>query len=126
MPVDPDFLEHVLDLFAGMGPLRQGRMFSGVALYAEGDAMFAMIAASGTVYMKADPQTEPRFLDAGSDCFWYMRADRRQEVRSLYSLPESALDDPDEALAWARLALPPAQAAAAEKRRARARRKTRS
>jgi DNA transformation protein len=37
------------------------------------------------------------------------------------SLPESALDDAEEALVWARLSLPPARAAAEAKRRQKAR-----
>ena len=47
MAVDAEIREHVLDLFAGLGPIRTGRMFSGLALYVEEDVMFAMIAADG-------------------------------------------------------------------------------
>lgn len=126
MAVDPDFTEHLLDLFSGLGPLRTGRMFSGVAIYADEDAMFAMISASGTVYMKSDAATEGAFRDAGSEPFWYTRASGTRQVTSLMSLPESALDDPEEALHWARLALGPAQAAAAKKRQEKARKQARS
>lgn len=125
MAVEKEFLTHVLELFAGLGPLRTARMFSGIAVYAEDNAMFAMISVSGTVYMKADATTAPVFYDSGAEPFWYMRGNKRQEIQSLLSLPESALDDPDEALYWARLALPPARVAAAEKRRQKARRNAR-
>lgn len=125
MAVEKEFLTHVLELFAGLGPLRTARMFSGIAVYAEDSAMFAMISASGTVYMKADATTAPVFHDSGAEPFWYMRGNKRQEIQSLLSLPESALDDPDEALYWARLALPPARVAAAEKQRQKARRNAR-
>ncbi|PJE29853.1 DNA transformation protein [Pseudooceanicola antarcticus] len=126
MAVDPDFLEHVQDLFSGMGPLRMGRMFSGAAIYADEDAMFAMVSASGQIYMKSDDSTEAAYLAAGSEFFTYERKEGSREVRSLMTLPESALDDPEEALHWARLSLPPAQAAAAEKRRAKARKQARA
>ncbi|MBR9765442.1 MAG: TfoX/Sxy family protein [Rhodobacteraceae bacterium] len=126
MAVDPDFLEHVRELFSGLGPLRTGRMFSGAGLYVDEDVMFAMITSTGTVYLKSDETTARAFLDAGSEPFSYRRGDRSQQITSFMSLPESALDDPEEALHWARLALPPAEAAASEKRRAKARKAARS
>ena len=125
MAVDPDFLEHVLELFSGMGPIRTGRMFSGAALYVEEDVMFAMIASSNVVYLKSDDSTAPRLIAAGSEPFTYTRASGARQVTSLMSLPESALDDPDEAVDWARLALGPARAAAEKKRHDKARKAAR-
>ena len=120
MATDPELLDHVLDLFAGLGRLQTGRMFSGTALYVSGDVMFAAILG-GTVWMKSDPTTEAAFLAAGSRPFSYARKSGEREARSLMSLPESAMDDPEEALSWARMSLPPAEAAAEAKRRDKAR-----
>jgi DNA transformation protein and related proteins len=125
MATDPEYLAHVLDLFSGLGRIRTGRMFSGTALYVEDDVMFATILAD-TVWMKSDQSTLQAFLDAGSRPFTYQRANGSREVTSLMSLPESGMDDPDEALIWARLALPPARAAAAEKRRQNARKQAKA
>ncbi|KAA2316107.1 TfoX family protein [Pseudooceanicola sediminis] len=123
MAVDPDFIDHVRDLFSGLGPLRTGRMFSGIAVYAEEDAMFAMITASQTIYMKTDAACQAAYLAAGATPFTYTRKTGARQVTSLMTLPDAALDDPDEALIWARLSLPAARAAAAEKRRTKARRR---
>lgn len=117
MAVEREFLEHVLELFSGLAPLRIGRMFSGVGIYAEETAMFAMISGNGAVYMKSDATTQDEFLAAGSEPFFYTRNGKITQVQSLMTLPESALDDPEEAMHWAVLALPPARAAAAEKQR---------
>ena len=95
MAVEPEFLTHVLELFEGLGPIRAGRMFGGVGLFVEEDVMFAMVSSSGTVYMKSDAQTLPAFQGAGSQAFWYMRGEKRMEIQTLMSLPESALDDPN-------------------------------
>ena len=57
MAVVPEFLEHLRDLFADLGPLSVRRMFSGAALYVGQDMMIAMISASGTIYMKSDETT---------------------------------------------------------------------
>lgn len=123
MAVEQEFLTHVLELFADLGPIRTGRMFGGAGLFVEDDVMFAMIASSGTVYMKADATTLPEFQAAGSEAFWYMRGEKRMELQTFMTLPESALDDPEEAMHWAILALPPARAAAEEKRKQKARKK---
>ena len=121
MAVEREFLDHVLDLFAGLGPLRTGRMFSGVAVYAEEDAMFAMISANHVVYMKSNDATAPAYEAAGATPFFYTRATGTRQVTSLMTLPESAMEDPDEALDWARLSMGPARAAAAKKRAEKAR-----
>lgn len=123
MPIEQEFLTHVLELFADLGPVRTGRMFGGAGLFIEDDVMFAMVSSSGTVYMKSDDTTLPLFTDAGSQPFWYMRGEKRMEILSLMSLPESALDDPAEAMHWAQLSVPPARAAAAQKRKQKARKK---
>ncbi|OWU84441.1 competence protein TfoX [Oceanicola sp. 22II-s10i] len=125
MAVDPEFLEHALELFSGLGPLRTGRMFSGVALYAEEDVMFAMIASSQVIYMKSDDATLADYEAAGSVPFTYTRANGERQVTSLMSLPDSAMDDPSEALDWARLSMGPARIAADKKRAEKARKAAR-
>ena len=125
MAVDPDFAQHVSDLFAGMGPMRTGRMFGGLALFVEDDVMFAMISGADRVWMKSDASTHAQFVAAGSEPFSYMRATGQRQATSLMSLPDAAMDDPDEAMIWARLALGPARAAAAKKRAAKARKSAR-
>jgi DNA transformation protein and related proteins len=63
MATDPELLDHVLDLFAGLGRVSTGRMFTGTALYVQGDVMFAAILG-GTVWMKSDAATEAAYLAA--------------------------------------------------------------
>ena len=125
MAVSDEVQEHARDLFAGLGPIRAGRMFSGLGLYVEDDVMFAMITSDGTIFMKSDDETAPQFLDAGSRPFTYTRASGERQVTSLMTLPESAADDADEALTWAQLSLGPARAAAVKKRAEKARKAAR-
>lgn len=123
MPASPELVAHARDLFAGLGTITTGRMFSGAALYVEGDVMFAAILGD-TIWMKSDDTTRAAFEAAGARPFSYMRATGERQATSLMSLPASALDDPAEALDWARRALAPARAAAEKKRRAKARKKS--
>jgi DNA transformation protein len=91
----------------------------------EEDVMFGMITSDGTIFLKSDDSLTPRFLDAGSEPFTYSRTSGPQRVMSYMSLPDSALDDPSEAVTWARLALPPAREAAVKKRAEKARKAAR-
>lgn len=120
MPASPDLIAHARDLFAGLGPLGTGGMFGGTALYIEEDVMFATILGD-TIWMKCDPQTAPQFLEAGAEYFTFQRSDGMREVKSMISLPETGMDDPDEAMIWANLAIEPARKAAVQKRAQKAR-----
>lgn len=113
MSVSEDFLEHVRDLLAGFGPIRGKRMFGGVGFYA--DDLFFAIADDDTLYLKVDDETETAFVEAGADPFTYL-AHGETKIMRYRRLPDSALDDPDEAVVWARLGLDAARRAAARKR----------
>ena len=88
------------------------------------DVMFAAILGD-TVWMISDASTHDRYVEAGSRPFAYGRKTGPRTVPSLMSLPDAALDDPDAALVWARLSLPPARDAAAKKCREKARKAAR-
>jgi len=119
MATDPGFLDHVTDLFSDLGPVRRGRLFGGTSLYFE-DAMFAVIFGDA-LYMKSDAALGRLYEKAGSTAFVYETRAGARRINGLMSLPDAALDDPDEALIWAQRSLVPARAAAAEKRAAKAR-----
>ena len=115
MATDPGFLDHVTDLFSDLGPLRKGRLFGGTALYVD-DAMFAVIFGD-TLYMKSDSDLTPIYANAGSEPFVYDTKTGPRTINGLMRLPDSALDDPEEALVWAQRSLIPARAAAEVKAR---------
>lgn len=113
MATDPEFLNHVQDLFAGLGPVRTARMFGGTGLYID-DAMFAMIF-DDAIYMKADKPLAAEYQDAGSEQFQYVTKAGTRSIPGLMSLPGSAMDDPEEALFWARKSMIPALTAAVKR-----------
>lgn len=114
-----EFLNHLLDLFADLGPVRTGRMFGGTSLYID-DAMFGVIF-SDALYMKADKSLAIEYANHGATPFSYDTKTGTRVISGLMSLPESALDDPDEALIWAQKSMIPAMATA--KKRAASKRK---
>jgi DNA transformation protein len=108
------------DLFSGLGPVQARRMFGGAGLYADG-VMFALVD-QGRIYLKTDLALQVDLAAAGAVSWIYTErcgptAGIPQET-SYWSLPEPALDDPEEACAWAQRALAVAEAkrAAALKR----------
>jgi DNA transformation protein and related proteins len=110
------------DLFSGMGPVTARRMFGGVGLYA-GAVMFGLID-DGRIYLKTDHGLQRELAAAGAVSWIYTERKGPKagipQPTSYWSLPESAIDDAEEAMDWGRRALAVAQAlkAAAPKRRA--------
>lgn len=100
MAYDPDFGEWVREHFAAMGPLEIKRMFGGAGVYANG-LIFALLD-DGVVWLKADEVNAPLLAEAGAQQFSYPTKDGATMAMAYWSLPESALDDPDEAVDWAR------------------------
>ncbi len=107
------FQAFVEDLFAGFGPVRFKRMFGVAAVYA-GDLIIGLIDDE-TIYLQADEAMRVDMEAEGSVRWVYRFSNQATGTMSYWRLPETALDDPDEASAWARRALAAAEAKAAAK-----------
>jgi DNA transformation protein and related proteins len=99
----------IRDVFRTLGPVRIRRMFGGQGIYL-GDLMFAL-EAGGELHLKADQETQELFRDLGSRPFSYVGRDGRRSTMSYWLIPESALEDPDEAAHLAELAVKAARRA---------------
>lgn len=106
--------EAIGELFAALGPIRTRKMFGGRGVY-RGDLMFAL-EAGGELYLKTDAASAPLFEAAGSRPFAYRNKGRSVTTR-YWRIPDAALDDPDGAARWGRLALEAATASAVSRRR---------
>ena len=84
-------------------------MFGGQGVY-QGELMFALVA-SDELYLKVDDESIGFFRDLGSRPFAYEMRDGRKSIMSYWLMPESALDDPDEAAQLANMALAAARRA---------------
>ena len=123
MALSAEFREHVRDLFSAVGPIDIRRMFGGAGVYLD-DACFALLVDE-VIFMRGDDALGPEFEAAGSDR-WVYNGKARPVAMPYWRLPESAMDDPDEAAAWARRSLEPARRAATEKAAAKARKAARA
>ena len=93
----------IRDLFAGLGPVQIKRMFGGKGVYFDG-AIFAL-EVDGEMLLKADAESAPDFAAAGSRQWVYDgHKGRKPTAMPYWTIPESAVDDPDETTVWARKA----------------------
>jgi DNA transformation protein and related proteins len=111
------FHDFVVEVFAGMGPVRIKRMFGGAGVYLDG-VMFGLIAADA-LHLKVDDALKRDLAAEGSGPFVWTPASGPKAGDavpfSYWRMPDAALDDPDEALRWAKRALDIARRAAAAK-----------
>jgi DNA transformation protein and related proteins len=90
------------DLFHGLGPVTIRRMFGGKGIYHHG-VIFA-IELRGEMMLKADAESAPQFEEAGARQWAYEGKTGKPVLMPYWSIPDAALDDPDEMTHWARLA----------------------
>ncbi len=102
----------LIELMAGLGPVKARRMFGGAGLFADG-VMFALVI-DDVLYLKVDAESRAAFVAVGSRPFTYEGKGGKIEV-SYWQAPERLLDDPEEMSAWAARALAIARRAAAAK-----------
>ncbi|MDX8353305.1 TfoX/Sxy family protein [Cognatiyoonia sp. IB215182] len=92
MAVSDADIAFATDLFSDLGHVTSRKMFGGLGLYLDA-AIFALVSSEGRIYVKTTPETAAMLADEGAEQFHNM---------PYWSLPESALDDPETACDWAR------------------------
>ena len=94
-----ELVAHLSGLLAGLGRLTTRPMFGGHGFYSDG--VFFGFVLGDVLYLKADDQTRPLFVAARLKPFVY----HKRRSRNYYRAPPEALESPDAALEWARIAL---------------------
>lgn len=111
-PATPsDFVRMVCESLVPLGDVSARRMFGGYGLYCDG--LFFALVADETLYFKVDDGNRADYEALGLGPF--KPFDDKPVTMSYHPPPESALDDPDELLRWARPAFAAAVRAAATK-----------
>ena len=104
MKVGPELVDWLQDLFGGLGPVRVRPMFGGAGVYV-GELMIGLLDREETLYLRGDDETRARFEAAGSAPFIYPARGGAEMVMSYWRAPEEALEAPEIAIVWGRLAL---------------------
>ncbi len=100
MSVTDGDIAHVLELFEGLGELSHRKMMGGLSIYHAG-TIFSMVNRTGVVFLKAKGAFAEEMAAAGAVQFG---ADHGRRM-PYWTLPDAALDDPEQACDWARRAL---------------------
>jgi DNA transformation protein len=101
MPNNPEFIDHLTDLFEADAPVTVRRMFGGAGVFRDG-LMFALVV-DGTLYLKVDDRNRPDFEAAAMTPFTYSRGEKRTSM-SYWACPPHLLEDGDAFTGWARKA----------------------
>lgn len=123
MAADSEHIRFLLDLLRPLGPVVPKRLFGTTSLTLDG-LVFGLVY-DDRLFLKVDDASRPAFEAEGQDPFTYTRRGRAAALRSFYTMPDAAYDEPDEALAWAQRAVEAALRAHAAKSATRRSRKAR-
>jgi DNA transformation protein len=101
MPLSPGFSDHVEELLAGFGKVEVRRMFGGASLSRNGVG-FAILD-DDTFFIKADTEFGAELKSQGCKPWSYsVKKDGTVRDIAYWSVPETAMDDGDEASALAK------------------------
>ncbi|MEO9682630.1 MAG: TfoX/Sxy family protein [Tateyamaria sp.] len=104
MALSAEEIAHAFDLFAPLGPLSTRKMFGGLSIYCDG-IIFAIVMSDGRVLLKGAGGMQPHFEDMGLERWAYNRKNGSATNMPYWHLPDTALDDAEEASALAQQAL---------------------
>lgn len=114
MPLSPGFPDYVLELIAGFGKVEVKRMFGG-AMLSRGGVGFAILD-DDTFFLKANTALGAELKSQGCKPWSYsVKKDGTVRDIAYWSLPDTAADDPDEAVALTRRSFAIAAQAAKDK-----------
>jgi len=113
MVASDDFAEFLREQLAPLGHVTMRRMFGKTGVFCDG-LMLGMVR-DNTLYFRVDDDNRAAFKEAGS--FPPLNYEKKGGTIDLafWRAPERLFDEPDELVAWARLALAAARRVAAKR-----------
>ena len=113
MVASDSFAEFLREQLAPLGRVTLRRMFGKTGVFCDG-AMLGMVL-DNTLYFRVDAQNQDAFQEAAA--FPPLNYEKQGEMIDLafWRAPERLFDEPDELVAWARLALAAARRVAAKR-----------
>lgn len=104
MKESEEFKEYVVhDLLKGISGISSRAMFGGYGIYKDGK-IFAIIVES-ELYFKSDETTKSYFKERGGTQFTYKKKDGRSYAMNYWLVPADVMENGDEFIRWADVAL---------------------
>lgn len=104
MALSNEEIAHARDLFDALGDLTTRKMFGGLGIYHRG-VIFAVMLSDGRIMLKGQGEMQDRFDALGMERWTSVRPGKSPTAMPYWTLPDSAQDDAEEAVALARAAL---------------------
>ena len=99
MSLSAEQIAFAKELFGGLGDVTTRRMFGGIGIYLDG-TIFAVMRSDGAILLKSVDGFGAELEAAGGIHWTHDRG-----AMPYWTLPDAALDDPEEACDWARRAI---------------------
>lgn len=100
MSLSESDIAYAHEIFEELGDITSRKMMGGLSIYCDG-VIFSILDSQGTLYLKAKDAFAQEMEAAGAVQF----GTDTGKTMCYWTMPDSALDDPDIALDWARRAL---------------------
>ena len=94
--------DSIREIFDGLGPVTIRRMFGGKGIYHRG-LIVAVVLGEGELMIKGDAASGPE-IEAAGGRRWVYEMKGRAGKMPYWTIPEAALDDPEELTIWTRKA----------------------
>jgi len=91
----------IREIFAGLGSVTIRKMFGGKGIYHDG--LIVGVVVRGELMIKGDAESAPE-IEAAGGVRWAYDGKNRPVNMPYWTIPESALDDPDDLAVWTRKA----------------------
>jgi DNA transformation protein len=116
MVASDSFAEFLREQLAPLGAIMMRRMFGKTGVFCDG-VMLGMVT-DNTLYFRVDAHNQAAFAEAASAPPLNYKKQGSMIDLAFWRAPERLFDEPDELVAWARLALGAARRVAAQRPRA--------
>ena len=104
MSISQEQIAFVTELFAPLGDITYRKMMGGLSIYLDGQ-IFSIVSSDGTLFLKAKGAFADELKDHGARQFGAGAGPDMGKTMGYWTMPEAALDDPEDASDWARKAL---------------------
>lgn len=104
MALDAGLIDWVAEAMAPVGRVTSRAMMGGATLYCDG-TIFAIVGSDGSLWFKADAESDAQWDAAGCERFSYTFSDGRVGVMNYRRAPDQVYDDAEALRQWATLGL---------------------
>lgn len=98
-----DYIDFVIEQLTPIGVISSKRFFGGLGLCID-STQFSMLMGNALFFV-VDDSSRDKYIDMGAECFWYMKKNKKIQVRKYHEVPAGLLENQETLLLWAKESL---------------------